>query len=355
MVSWEILVAAAAVALVVAAVVVLWRRRLRVGAQDAERGAKPVGDRLRDGLVATRRKLVDQLDTILGRPADSAGVLAEIEEALIGADVGVRTAGELVARVRERVGTSGDGNDVRTALRAEIEAALDAPPASPPSEHPWVVLVTGVNGVGKTTTIGKLAARHAAAGRRVLLVAGDTFRAAAADQLAIWAERTGAEIVRQAEGADASAVVFDGIKAACARRVDVVLVDTAGRLHTRSNLMEELKKVRRVMARELPGAPHETLLVLDATTGQNALSQARVFAEALGVTGVVLTKLDGTARGGVVIAVQREVGAPVRYVGVGEALEDLRPFDAREFVEALFEGQRSSRAEQTLTRDAARN
>jgi fused signal recognition particle receptor len=212
-----------------------------------------------------------------------------------------------------------------------------------------------VNGVGKTTTIGKLAARHVAAGRRVLLVAGDTFRAAAADQLAIWAERTGAEIVRQGPGADASAVVFDGIKAACARQVDVVLIDTAGRLHTRSNLMEELKKVRRVMARELPGAPHETLLVLDATTGQNALSQARVFAEALGVTGVVLTKLDGTARGGVVIAVQREVGAPVRFVGVGEAQGDLRPFDAHEFVEALFDGQRSSGGEQTLTRDAARN
>jgi fused signal recognition particle receptor len=348
MVGWEPFVAAAAVALAVAVVLVVfaWRRRsARVGEGKGAGAPSGPGDRLRRGLLATRRKLGDQLDGIFGRgPTPTASLLGEVEEALIGADVGVQTAGELVSRVRERLGSASGGEDVRSALREEVEAALVAPPQMEPSERPWVVLVIGVNGVGKTTTIGKLAARHAARGRRVLLVAGDTFRAAAADQLAVWAERTGSELVRQAAGADASAVVFDGMKAARARGVDVVLVDTAGRLHTRSNLMEELKKVRRVIAREVPGGPHETLLVLDATTGQNALSQARAFAEALGVTGVVLTKLDGTARGGVVIAVQREVGAPVRFVGVGEGVEDLRSFDAHEFVEALFEAQRPASA-----------
>jgi fused signal recognition particle receptor len=197
--------------------------------------------------------------------------------------------------------------------------------------------VTGVNGVGKTTTVGKLAARHAAAGRRVLVVAADTFRAAAIDQLAVWAERAGAEIVRQGPGSDPSAVVFDGMKAAMARDVDVVLVDTAGRLHTRSNLMDELRKVRRVVARELPGAPHETLLVIDATTGQNALAQARTFTEAVQVTGIVLTKLDGTTKGGVALALRRELDVPLRWIGVGEAAEDLRPFEASAFVDALFD------------------
>ena len=199
-----------------------------------------------------------------------------------------------------------------------------------------MILVTGVNGVGKTTTIGKLATRHAAAGKRVLLVAADTFRAAAGEQLAIWAQRAGVDLVQHAPGGDPSAVVFDGMKAAIARGADVVLVDTAGRLHTRAPLIDELRKLRRVIAREVPGAPHETLLVLDATTGQNALSQARTFTEAVEVTGVILTKLDGTARGGVAIAVRHELGLPIRYIGVGEAAEDLRPFDAAEFVSALL-------------------
>jgi fused signal recognition particle receptor len=194
----------------------------------------------------------------------------------------------------------------------------------------------GVNGVGKTTTIGRLAARHRADGRRVMLVAADTFRAAASEQLAVWAERTGSEIVRQAAGADPSAVVFDGMKSAIARGIDVVLVDTAGRLHTRTNLMEELRKIRRIIGRELPEAPHETLLVVDATTGQNAVAQARVFTEALGVTGLVLTKLDGTARGGVAIAVRRELNAPITWIGVGEGVDDLRPFDASQFAAALL-------------------
>jgi fused signal recognition particle receptor len=200
-----------------------------------------------------------------------------------------------------------------------------------------VILVLGVNGVGKTTTIGKLAALHRAAGRKVLMVAGDTFRAAAGEQLAVWAERTGAELVRQAAGANPAAVAFDGMKAAVARDADVVLVDTAGRLHTRANLMEELRKIERVIAREIPGAPHETLLVLDATTGQNGIAQARTFAEALSVTGVVLTKLDGTARGGVALAVRTEVGVPIRWIGVGEQVDDLRPFDPGEFAGALLE------------------
>jgi len=218
-------------------------------------------------------------------------------------------------------------------------AMLDAPPPPAPTGRPWVILVTGVNGVGKTTTIGKLGARQAEAGRRVLFVAADTFRAAAVEQLAVWSERTGAVLVRQAPGADPSAVAFDGMKAALAREIDIVLVDTAGRLHTRTNLMAELAKVRRIIGREVAGAPHETLLVLDATTGQNAIAQARSFLEAAEVTGIVLTKLDGTARGGIVFAVRHELGIPIHFVGVGEAVDDLRPFVASEFVDALLSAE----------------
>jgi len=284
-------------------------------------------DRLRRGVAAAGRRLMEQVEAALGRaPAGLDAVLSELEEVLIAADVGMRTAAVLLDRVRQRVGRSGDPAEVRRALREEMVAMLDAPPPPAPTARPWVVLITGVNGVGKTTTIGKLAARHAEAGRRALLVAADTFRAAAIEQLAVWAERTGAVLVRQAPGADPSAVAFDGMKAAVARAIDVVLVDTAGRLHTRTNLMAELGKVRRVIAREMPGAPHETLLVLDATTGQNAIAQARSFLEAAAVTGIVLTKLDGTARGGIVLAVRHELGIPIQYVGVV----------ASEFVEALF-------------------
>ncbi len=332
--SW-ILVVLAALALVVVAVVGVVLARVR--ARTPRPSLRPsAAERVRAGLGETRKRLFAQLASVRGAAGVEAA-LDDLEEALVAADVGVRTARELVDRVRGRVDRSADAPSLARALREEVEASLqaEAPPAL--TARPWVVLVTGVNGVGKTTTIGKLAAIHAGAGRRVLLVAADTFRAAAADQLAVWAERTGAEIVRQGAGVDPSAVVFDGIKAAVARGVDVVLIDTAGRLHTRANLMEELGKVRRVVARERPGAPHETLLVLDATTGQNAVSQARAFTEALGVTGAVLTKLDGTARGGVVIAVRREIGVPIRYIGVGEGVDDLRPFDAHQFAEALFE------------------
>jgi len=205
------------------------------------------------------------------------------------------------------------------------------------SVKPWVILFLGVNGVGKTTTIGKLAAQFHRAGKKTLLVAGDTFRAAAVEQLDIWGQRVGVEVIKHRAGADPSAVVFDGIQAAKSRGVDVLLIDTAGRLHTKVHLIEELKKIRRVIAREQANAPHETLLVLDATTGQNGLQQARVFKEATDITGIVLTKLDGTAKGGVIVGIQEELGVPVKYIGVGEDIEDLQPFDAKKFVQALFE------------------
>lgn len=289
--------------------------------------------RFRAGLARSRNALVGRIAAALGQGAPDQ---EEIEQALIESDVGVRSAQRLLAEIGRLPSDRRNAEGVKEALRRNIEELVAGPgePAELPS-RPWVVLVVGVNGVGKTTSIGKLAARHRAAGRSVLLVAGDTFRAAAADQLSVWAERTGAQIVRQAEGADPSSVAFDGIQAAVARGVDVVLVDTAGRLHTKVNLMEELRKVRRVIERVIPGAPHEVFLVLDATTGQNAVSQARTFAGAVDVTGVVLTKLDGTARGGVVVAIRQEIGLPVRYVGLGERAEDLEPFDAARFAAAL--------------------
>ena len=330
-----------AVGLVVVALglAVAWvRRRRRDADAPAVRQPATAGG-LRRGLLATRERLAGQLDAVLGRGAgDVEKALPQLEEALVAADVGVRVSAELVARVRARAGSGSRPADIRRALREEIESVLGGGDAPVPDVRPWVVLVTGVNGVGKTTTIGKLAARHAAAGRRVLIVAADTFRAAAIEQLEVWAERAGADLVKQDPGASPAAVAFDGMKAALARGIDVVLVDTAGRLHTHANLMEELRKVQRVMAREIPGAPHETLLVLDATTGQNAVAQARRFSEALGLTGIILTKLDGTARGGVAIAARREIGVPIRYLGVGEGVEDLRAFDAKEFADALLEG-----------------
>jgi fused signal recognition particle receptor len=316
------------------------RQRLRVRATVSADASADI----RRGLQATQRSFGARLREIFARPAgDADAMFASLEEALIAVDVGSTTAAFLVHRVRGRLGRGTDRTAVESVLREEITALLTNPGAQEPRHRPWVVLVTGVNGVGKTTTIGKLAVLHRAAGRRVLLVAADTFRAAAAEQLGVWAERAGADLVGQAPGASAAAVVFDGIKAAVARQVDIVLVDTAGRLHTRTNLMEELRKVQRVIQRELPGAPHETLLVLDATTGQNAIVQARHFVDAVAVTGLVVTKLDGTARGGVLIAIRRELGIPVSYVGHGEGVGDLHPFDASTFVSALF-GNGSQRA-----------
>ena len=272
-------------------------------------------------------------------PVDE-GVLAELEEALILADAGAELSHEYVESLRAawRRGEWPDVDSLRARLRSMVAETL-APrmvplEVSPP--YPFVILVVGVNGVGKTTTIGKVAGWLRSEGHTVLIAAADTFRAAAIDQLAVWAERAGADIVRHKEGADSSAVAFDAVRAAKARGTHVVLVDTAGRLHTKSHLMEEVRKVVRVLGKEIPGAPHEVLLVLDATSGRNAIAQAKTFQEFTGVTGIALTKLDGTARGGVVLSVTREVGAPIRFIGVGEKAEDLRPFDAQAFSEALF-------------------
>ena len=263
----------------------------------------------------------------------------ELEEALILSDKGVDTTTEAVDTLRERVKANKikDPEEVKACLREILVETLDVgDPALDLTDKPAVLLMIGVNGVGKTTTIGKLAHQLKQAGNRVLLAAGDTFRAAAADQLAIWADRAQVEIVRHEEGSDPAAVVFDAMNAARARRVDVVLVDTAGRLHNKQNLMNELNKISRVIDRELPGCAKETLLVLDATTGQNGLIQAKQFREAAGITGIVLTKLDGTAKGGIAIAIARELGVPVKYAGVGEGIDDLRPFDALEFAQALI-------------------
>ena len=263
----------------------------------------------------------------------------ELEEALILADIGAATAADTVAQLRKRVSQKllGRADEVKDALRDILAEKLDVgDPSMDLSTQPSVVLIIGVNGVGKTTSIGKLAARYKSEGKKVLLCAGDTFRAAAADQLEIWAERAGCEIVRQYEGADPGAVLFDSLAAAKARGVDVVLCDTAGRLHNKVNLMNELSKLRKIIDRELPDAAKETLLVLDATTGQNGLQQAKVFRETAGLTGIILTKLDGTAKGGICVAIAQELGVPVKYVGLGEGIDDLQPFNAEEYVKALI-------------------
>ncbi len=296
-------------------------------------------DRLRGGLLRTREVLTTPLeDLVRGRRPLDEKALESVEEALIAADLGLPAVAAAMEVLRARSGEIAPGGlpAMREALRDEIRRALERPAGPPPfSARPWVVFVVGVNGAGKTTTIGKLAAGWTAEGRSVLLCAADTFRAAAAEQLEVWASRAGAAFHRGASGADPSAVLTDALRSARSRGTDAVLVDTAGRLHTKSNLMAELAKMARVAAREVPGAPHETLLVLDATTGGNGLAQGREFARAGGVTGLVLTKLDGTAKGGVAVAVVRELGVPIRYVGVGESVEDLLPFDAADFATSL--------------------
>jgi fused signal recognition particle receptor len=310
---------------------------------EADREARPgFFERLKKGLSKTHANLVGRIDTlILGKKEIDADTLEELEEILITADMGVTTAVELIRTLEQRLKRDElkDGETLKMALKEEILARLvwqktqlDTTIASP-----YVMLVIGVNGVGKTTTIGKLASRFISEGNKVLLAAGDTFRAAAGEQLEIWGNRAGADVIRHKEGADPSAVVFDACKAALARKSDILIVDTAGRLHTKVNLMEEMKKIRRVLGREIPGAPHETLLVLDAATGQNAISQTRLFKENAGVTGIALTKLDGTAKGGIVVAVSNEFRLPVRFIGVGEGVEDLREFEPAQFVEAIFQ------------------
>ncbi|HEY7166430.1 MAG TPA: signal recognition particle-docking protein FtsY [Candidatus Binatia bacterium] len=298
--------------------------------------------RLKRGLTKSRETWVQKIGTIFQNRRWDEESLDAMEETLIAADLGVKSTEKLMEALRnESPSGNGDLSEEMSARMQEVMATMLSAAATPPklaplSVRPWVILFLGVNGVGKTTTIGKLAAQFRGDGKKVLLVAGDTFRAAAIEQLQVWADRVGVELIRHQPGADPSAVVFDGMQAAKRRGVDVVLIDTAGRLHTKVHLIEELKKIRRVIAREQPDAPHETLLVLDAITGQNGLQQARVFKEAADISGIVLTKLDGTAKGGVIISIQEELGVPVRYIGVGEDIEDLQPFDAAEFVRALF-------------------
>jgi fused signal recognition particle receptor len=304
--------------------------------------------RLSDGLGRTRNVMQQSLDRFLGRAPDEE-LLEDLEASLLAADLGVRVVDRLMQRVREETRgaeakTSVGLQNVLSRSLYDILKTVSGPTIDQlvnEGPKPFVTLIAGVNGVGKTTTIAKIAQRMTQAGRRTLLVAGDTFRAAAIDQLQVWGDRIGVGVVCQRPGADPAAVAFDGIVAAKARMVDVVLVDTAGRLHTKSNLMDELRKVKRVIAQELPGAPHEVLLVLDSTVGQNALAQARQFHEAVRVTGLALTKLDGTARGGIVVAIAEELKLPLRLIGVGEGADDLQDFNAEAFVAALF-GQPTS-------------
>lgn len=302
--------------------------------------------KLKESLDKTRKNFVEKIDTIItGRRHIDEELYEELEEALIQADVGIEAAVDLVEKMRAEVKKRRikEPEDLMAILKEQMLEILGEETASLNlrSGPPAVIMVVGVNGVGKTTTIGKLAHMMKDNGKSVLLGAADTFRAAAVEQLEIWGRRAGINVIRHNEGADPAAVAFDSLQAAKARNMDVLIVDTAGRLHTRSNLMDELKKIHRVLGREMSGAPHEVLLVLDATTGQNAINQARQFKEAVGVTGVALTKLDGTARGGVIVAVKQILDVPVKLIGIGEGIGDLRPFNAREYVDALFDRENS--------------
>ena len=299
-------------------------------------------ERMKEAVTRTRENLSERIEEVVsfGREIDQT-TLDDLEAILLGADLGTETTQEILGNLREKANYKQIKNvdELKRLLKEEIRAILAAVNSQPVSKvegTPEVILVVGVNGTGKTTTIGKLAQVLRSDGKTVLLCAADTFRAAAIEQLEVWGQRTGTEVIRTKAGGDPSAVLFDALQAASARHTDYVIVDTAGRLHTKTNLMAELEKMRRTAQRIIPGAPHETLLVMDATTGQNGLQQARQFTESAGVTGIVLTKLDGTAKGGVVVAISREMGVPVRYVGVGEKVGDLLPFDPKDFVDSLF-------------------
>ncbi len=299
-------------------------------------------DRMKEAVTRTRENLSERIEDVVsfGKEIDRA-TLDDLEGTLLGADLGTTTTHEVLEKLREKADRKqiGNVNELKRLLKEEILAILaatDAQPVTRVDGTPEVILVVGVNGTGKTTTIGKLAQVLRSDGKTVLLCAADTFRAAAIEQLEVWGQRTGTEVIRTKPGGDPAAVLYDALQAATARHTDYVIVDTAGRLHTKTNLMAELEKMRRTAQRIIPGAPHETLLVMDATTGQNGLQQARMFTQSAGVTGIVLTKLDGTAKGGVVVAISRELGLPVRYVGVGEKAGDLLPFDPRDFVDSLF-------------------
>jgi fused signal recognition particle receptor len=299
-------------------------------------------DRLKAGIEKTRAGLVDRVEDIIsGKKEIDAELLEELEYTLITADIGVRTSTEILDSIKQRVDRKlvNDPSQLKMLIREHLLEVLQATdrPLTHVNTPPAVVMVVGVNGSGKTTTIGKLAERFKGEGRTVLLCAADTFRAAAIEQLEIWGQRTGTEVIHQKPGSDPSAVMFDALQAAKARKTDYVIIDTAGRLHTKENLMAELEKMKRTATRVIPGSPHEVWLVLDATTGQNGLEQARKFTDSSGVTGIVLTKLDGTAKGGVVIAIARELNLPIRFIGVGEKSSDLLPFDPEAFINSLFE------------------
>lgn len=305
--------------------------------------------RLKESLTKTRQTFIEKIDEVVtGRKGIDEDLYEELEEVLIQADVGVSTAMQLVERVRKGVKARNvqEAARLKDIFQEELEYLMGEKvvPITMNPEGPTVIMVVGVNGVGKTTTIGKMAHNYKEQGKKVLLAAGDTFRAAAIDQLEIWAERVGVELIKHQEGSDPGAVAFDAVHAARSRRADVLLIDTAGRLHNKSNLMDELRKVHKIIAREMPGAPHEVLLVLDATTGQNALSQAKIFSEAVNVTGIALTKLDGTAKGGVVTAIVTEMAIPVKLIGIGERMDDLRQFNPKDFIDALY-GKRKDEEE----------
>ena len=296
-------------------------------------------ERLKEGLTKTRKGFIEKVESIFTGGKIDEETLEELEEILITSDIGTKATAEIMAVIREKVnkGEVRDASSVKELLKKEMIAILGhSQPLVVYGNRPFVILAVGVNGVGKTTTIGKLASRFQSQGFSVLLAAGDTFRAAGIEQLEIWAERAGTQIVKHQHGSDPAAVAFDAVAAAKNRGIDVVIVDTAGRLHTKSNLMEELKKVRKTIEKAMPEAPHEILLVVDATTGQNALRQAELFNKAVGITGIALTKLDGTAKGGIVLAIKKGFGIPIRLIGFGEGIDDLRDFVPKEFVEALF-------------------
>jgi fused signal recognition particle receptor len=297
-------------------------------------------DKLKAGLAKTRKNFVERVESILLNRVVDDSTIEEIEEVLITSDIGAEASSEIIDSLREkaRSGSIKSADGVKSFLRAEMSGLLSrSQPLVIFGERPFVILAIGVNGVGKTTTIGKLASRFISEGNSVILAAADTFRAAAIEQLEIWANRTGADLIKHQSGSDPAAVAFDAVEAAKARGVDVVIIDTAGRLHTKSSLMEELKKITRVIKKSIPDAPQEVLLVVDATTGQNALRQAMIFSEAIGITGIALTKLDGTAKGGIIFAIKKELGIPVRLIGIGEGVDDLKDFDPEDFVRALFE------------------
>ena len=297
-------------------------------------------DRVKAGLEKTKNNFVKKVETIvIGYAEIDDDFLDDLEATMLTGDLGPKTTTYLMKEIRRGVteGIINNTNEVMPFMEERIIEMLGAQEEVLELHKPEVILVVGVNGVGKTTTIAKLAHYYAEQGKKVIIAAGDTFRAAASEQLSIWADRVGVSIVKHKEGADPAAVVFDACASALAKEADLVIVDTAGRLHTKVNLMEELKKIGRVADKQIPGAPHQTLLVLDGTTGQNAVSQAKLFGEAVPVTGIVVTKLDGTAKGGVVISIKEELGVPVRWIGVGEQMDDLRPFNAKEFANALFD------------------